>query len=105
MAEGFVYGKIKGLIGTQADQSLLESVDGIEEEKKMRAYDNINGFVKVDHDAFLVDDRDGGNCALGEHMYDVEYGSIEGGGGNGMVRIVALFRKRFVRLCNVGTNL
>jgi hypothetical protein len=71
-------------------------------KKKMRAYDNIDGFVEVDDDAFLVDDGDGGNCALGEHVYDVEYGSIEGGGGDGMIRIVTFFRKR---LCNIGTNL
>ena len=103
LAEGFVYGKIEGLIGTQADQSLLESVDGVEEEEeKMRAYDNIDGLVEIDNDAFLVDDGNGRNCALREHVHNVKYGSIEGGGGDGMVRIVAFFRKR---LCNVGTNL
>jgi hypothetical protein len=106
LAEGFVYGKIEGLIGTQADQSLLKSgVGEVEEEKKkMRAYDNIDGLVEVDDDAFLVDDGDGGNGALREHVYDVEYRSIEGGGGDGMVRI-GVFRNTIGRLCNIGTDL
>lgn len=81
-----------------------ESVGRVEEEKKRRTYDNIDGLVEVDYDAFFVDDGDGGYCALREHVYDVEYGSIEGSGGDGMVRIVT-FRNTLGRLCNIGTNL
>jgi hypothetical protein len=39
LAEGFVYGEIEGLIGTQADQSLLESVGGVEGKKKKKKKD------------------------------------------------------------------
>ena len=34
LAEGFVYGKIEGLISPQADESLLESVGRVEREEK-----------------------------------------------------------------------
>jgi hypothetical protein len=72
--------------------------------KNWRAYNDIDGFVEVDDDAFFVNDRDGRNCALGEHMYDVEHRSIEGSGGDGVVGIVTL-GAIFGRLADVRADL
>jgi len=69
----------------------------------LRAYNDIDGLIEVDDDAFFVDDGDGGNRALGEHMYNIEYRGIEGGGGDGVVRIIAL--RAIFRLTNVSADL
>ena len=35
-------------------------------------YDDINGFVQIDHDAFFVNDRNCRDSTFGKHMDDIE---------------------------------
>ena len=52
-------------------------------------YDDINGFVQVDNNAILIDDRNCRNTSFGKHVHNVEHCGVHGCSGYGMERIVA----------------
>ena len=55
-------------------------------------YNDINGFIKIDHNPFVVHDWDSRNASLREHVDDVEDGGVQSCGGDGMERVVPLWR-------------
>jgi len=51
------------------------------------AYNDIDGFVQVYDDTIVVDDGHGRDGALREHVDDVKDGSVEPGGGDGVIGV------------------
>ena len=70
-------------------------------------YNDINGFIKIDHNPFVVHNWDSRNASLREHVYDVEDGGVQSCGGDRMERVVTLWtftvRRNRWRV-DIGTN-
>lgn len=62
---------------------------GHEETNGVTTYDDIHCLIKVNHNALLIDDGNGGDRAFGKHMNNVKNRGIKTGSGNWMVRILA----------------